>query len=659
MTEKFRFIEEKGLYDPAFEHDNCGIGAVIDIKGRESHRIIDDALSIVEHLEHRAGKDASGKVGDGVGILLQISHSFFSKAAKDADINIKDMNILENIDLNSIRNGKKKLIQKSEILNSYYSNKIEEDLKRKKINERLEKKLILQKQRQKEKERYTEYNQRLIEENIKAERNNNKKLEKSVSKQKMNEHYYNKIKNIEQVKALKKRPASSTRLISSSRKKEIRNNYNNNYSSMNKKKIIKKITNNKYNSYTTNEGKNIDNNHKYSNNRLNDKNNNDVNKKNKLYIQIFKTERNSKKKEISKSNLRAKTPINNYNKLKINKKTNKSQTKLNIINNTQTTNVTNKYSSNTNSNINSFLNLNCMTTPEEDKPTNIKYDKINKINPKSKNVDNEFWERKNVKIKNNNIRRKNSSHHKNERALSATPNKRNQRINHNIYDNINESHNGNKILKNYDSYINKDSYAYKVTKKNNYRYLHETENSQQTRQFTSAGNNYNKISSDNYKKRNFVKKEIYNTNELNNNKRSRVNQNVRKINVIRPNSSKIMDHDYDYENGKNYRRYNPDITEPELLMMINPIKIKDNYKNSQKSCLNITLNSNIVNQNIFLHHMRPDIQNINTNINTCENKEKNKEQMNNSKYNHLQLFNDYMNNNKVNDEPIKVINIFK
>jgi hypothetical protein len=56
--------------------------------------------------------------------------------------------------------------------------------------------------------------------------------------------------------------------------------------------------------------------------------------------------------------------------------------------------------------------------------------------------------------------------------------------------------------------------------------------------------------------------------------------------------------------------------------------------------------------------MRQDNQNINFNINTNENKERNKEQMNNSKYNHLQLFNDYMNNNKVNDEPIKVINIF-
>ena len=83
------FTERKtpaGLYDPQFEHDNCGIGAVVDIKGRKTHQTIDDALQIVEHLEHRAGKDAEGKTGDGVGILLQIGHKFFVKAAAEAGI---------------------------------------------------------------------------------------------------------------------------------------------------------------------------------------------------------------------------------------------------------------------------------------------------------------------------------------------------------------------------------------------------------------------------------------------------------------------------------------------------------------------------------------------------------------------------------------------
>ena len=71
-----------GLYDPRFEHDNCGIGAVVNIKGKKSHGTVADALKIVENLEHRAGKDAEGKTGDGVGILLQISHKFFSEAVK-------------------------------------------------------------------------------------------------------------------------------------------------------------------------------------------------------------------------------------------------------------------------------------------------------------------------------------------------------------------------------------------------------------------------------------------------------------------------------------------------------------------------------------------------------------------------------------------------
>ena len=68
-----------GLYRPDFEHDNCGIGAVVSIKGIKTHQTVSDALGIVENLEHRAGKDAEGKTGDGVGILLQISHKFFKK----------------------------------------------------------------------------------------------------------------------------------------------------------------------------------------------------------------------------------------------------------------------------------------------------------------------------------------------------------------------------------------------------------------------------------------------------------------------------------------------------------------------------------------------------------------------------------------------------
>ena len=74
--------ERFGLYDPRFEHDNCGIGAVANIKGIKSHKTVDQALHIVENLEHRAGKDAEGKTGDGVGIMLQISHRFFKKVTQ-------------------------------------------------------------------------------------------------------------------------------------------------------------------------------------------------------------------------------------------------------------------------------------------------------------------------------------------------------------------------------------------------------------------------------------------------------------------------------------------------------------------------------------------------------------------------------------------------
>lgn len=76
------------LYSPAFEHDNCGIGAVVNIKGGRSHSTVERALTIVETLEHRAGKDAEGKTGDGVGILLQISHKFFKKAVKPLGIEL-------------------------------------------------------------------------------------------------------------------------------------------------------------------------------------------------------------------------------------------------------------------------------------------------------------------------------------------------------------------------------------------------------------------------------------------------------------------------------------------------------------------------------------------------------------------------------------------
>ena len=76
------------MYDSRLDHDNCGIGACVNIKGVKSHETVENALRIVEHLEHRAGKDAEGKTGDGVGILTQIPHKFMKKAAAKEGIKL-------------------------------------------------------------------------------------------------------------------------------------------------------------------------------------------------------------------------------------------------------------------------------------------------------------------------------------------------------------------------------------------------------------------------------------------------------------------------------------------------------------------------------------------------------------------------------------------
>lgn len=76
------------MYSEEFEHDNCGIGAVVNISGKQTRDTVEKALMIVENLEHRAGKDAEGRTGDGVGILVQICHSFFEKQAKLLNFNL-------------------------------------------------------------------------------------------------------------------------------------------------------------------------------------------------------------------------------------------------------------------------------------------------------------------------------------------------------------------------------------------------------------------------------------------------------------------------------------------------------------------------------------------------------------------------------------------
>lgn len=81
-------VPEAPLYRQEFEHDNCGIGACVNINGVKSRGTVENALKIVENLEHRAGKDAEGKTGDGVGILTQIPHKFFSAVCRPLGIEL-------------------------------------------------------------------------------------------------------------------------------------------------------------------------------------------------------------------------------------------------------------------------------------------------------------------------------------------------------------------------------------------------------------------------------------------------------------------------------------------------------------------------------------------------------------------------------------------
>ncbi|MGN0613302.1 MAG: glutamate synthase large subunit [Porcipelethomonas sp.] len=81
---------QQDLYDPKFEHDNCGIGAVVNINGIKSRTVVENALTIVEKLEHRAGKDAEGKTGDGVGILVQIPFEFMKRESSALGFDIGD-----------------------------------------------------------------------------------------------------------------------------------------------------------------------------------------------------------------------------------------------------------------------------------------------------------------------------------------------------------------------------------------------------------------------------------------------------------------------------------------------------------------------------------------------------------------------------------------
>ena len=81
---------KQGLYDPAFEHDACGVGFVVDIKGRKSHKILQHGLQILTNLDHRGACGAEVNTGDGAGVLMQMPHKFLKEAARKARIDLPE-----------------------------------------------------------------------------------------------------------------------------------------------------------------------------------------------------------------------------------------------------------------------------------------------------------------------------------------------------------------------------------------------------------------------------------------------------------------------------------------------------------------------------------------------------------------------------------------
>jgi glutamate synthase (NADPH/NADH) large chain len=81
-------FQKKSLYDPSYEHDACGIGFIANLKGKKSHKIIDDALKMLENMEHRGAVGYEETTGDGAGVLIQIPHDFFSEECEKIGITL-------------------------------------------------------------------------------------------------------------------------------------------------------------------------------------------------------------------------------------------------------------------------------------------------------------------------------------------------------------------------------------------------------------------------------------------------------------------------------------------------------------------------------------------------------------------------------------------
>src|ERR1700749_1536619 len=79
---------KQGLYDPQFEHDACGVGFVVNVKGKKSHEIITQALTVLLNLDHRGACGCEVNTGDGAGILMQMPHTFLQKVCAQSRIDL-------------------------------------------------------------------------------------------------------------------------------------------------------------------------------------------------------------------------------------------------------------------------------------------------------------------------------------------------------------------------------------------------------------------------------------------------------------------------------------------------------------------------------------------------------------------------------------------
>ncbi len=81
-----RAPSKQGLYDPRFEHEACGVGFVVNIKGKKSHPIVQQALQVLRNLQHRGACGSEANTGDGAGILMQVPHTFLEQACREMKI---------------------------------------------------------------------------------------------------------------------------------------------------------------------------------------------------------------------------------------------------------------------------------------------------------------------------------------------------------------------------------------------------------------------------------------------------------------------------------------------------------------------------------------------------------------------------------------------